>query len=76
MTEVKIPEDQWDDDKAAVITSWSYEDGAEVKAGDTIAEIMVEKAQIEIGAPASGVLHIREPEDAVVKRGAVIATIE
>lgn len=76
MTEVKIPDDQWSDDKEAVITSWSYEDGAEVKEGDTVAEIMVEKAQIEISAPASGVLHIREPEDAIVSRGAVIATIE
>jgi len=44
--------------------------------GDAIAEIMVEKAQLEIVAPASGILRIREHEDAVVSRGAVIATIE
>lgn len=76
MTDVKIADDLWDDERQAVITSWSYDDGTMVKKGDTIAEIMVEKAQLEIAAPASGILRIREHEDAVVSRGAVIATIE
>lgn len=76
MTEVKIADDLWDDDRQAVITSWSYDDGTRVEQGDSIAEIMVDKAQLEITAPASGILHIREREDAVVSRGAVIATID
>ena len=76
MTDVRIAQDLWDDDKQAVITSWSYDDGATVQEGESIVEIMVEKAQFEIAAPATGVLRIREPEDALVSRGAVIATIE
>ncbi|MCK9514673.1 MAG: biotin/lipoyl-containing protein [Ottowia sp.] len=76
MADVRIPTDLWDDDTQAVITSWAYDDGTVVKEGDMIVEIMVEKSQFEIAAPASGTLHIRESEDAVLDRGAVIATIE
>lgn len=76
MAEVRIPSDLWDDDRQAVITSWAYADGATVAAGDGIAEIMVEKAQMEINAPASGVLHILKQEETLVGRGAVIATID
>lgn len=51
-------------------------DGAEVAAGDLVAEIMSEKAQFEIEAPVAGVLKILEDEDAVIAKGAVIAQVE
>lgn len=76
MTEVKVPDNLWDTDTQAVITSWAYNDGTTVQQGDSIVEIMVEKAQYEIAAPASGILRIRQQEDALVDRGAVIAIIE
>jgi hypothetical protein len=43
MADVVVPVDLWEDDKPAVITSWLARDGGEVRAGDLIAEIMVEK---------------------------------
>ncbi len=75
-TPILIADDLWEGDAEAVITSWLVSDGAEVAQGDLVAEIMSEKAQFEIEAPASGVLRILEEEDAVVAKGATIARVE
>ncbi|WP_435104119.1 lipoyl domain-containing protein [Arhodomonas sp. AD133] len=76
MSEIKVPTDLWEDDNEAVITSWLVDDGAEVAAGDLVAEIMVEKAQHEITAPASGTIRLGKEADEVVAKGDVIAVIE
>ncbi|MDH4559399.1 lipoyl domain-containing protein [Pseudomonas sp. BN411] len=73
---ILIPIDLWEGDAEAVITSWLVSDGAEVGQGDLVAEIMSEKAQFEIEAPASGLLKILEVEDAVVGKGATIGLVE
>ncbi|CAI8893904.1 lipoyl domain-containing protein [Pseudomonas sp. IT-P291] len=73
---ILIPADLWEGDAEAVITSWLVSDGAEVAQGDLVAEIMSEKAQFEIEAPACGVLKILEEEDAVVVKGAIIGLVE
>lgn len=73
---ILIPHDLWEGDAEAVITAWLVGDGAEVGQGDLVAEIMSEKAQFEIEAPAAGVLKILEDEDAVVAKGATIGTVE
>lgn len=75
-TPIVIADDLWEGDAEAVITSWLVSDGAEVTAGDLVAEIMSEKAQFEIEAPVAGVLKILEDEDAVIAKGAVIAQVE
>lgn len=75
-TEITVPEDLWEGDSEAVITAWLVDDGAEVAQGDLVAEVMVEKAQYEIEAPASGKLSITRGEDDVVTKGAAIATLE
>jgi pyruvate/2-oxoglutarate dehydrogenase complex dihydrolipoamide acyltransferase (E2) component len=75
-TEVKIPGDLWSEDAEAVITSWLAGDGSQVSAGSLIAEIMVEKAQHEIKAPADGVLKIARQVDDIVAKGDVIGIIE
>jgi pyruvate/2-oxoglutarate dehydrogenase complex dihydrolipoamide acyltransferase (E2) component len=46
-----------------------------VKEGDLIAEIMAEKAQYEIRAPASGVIAIVKAADEIVAKGDVIGSI-
>lgn len=76
MTDVRIPEDMWDDDKEGVIVSWLYRDGATVREGEVLCEIMVEKVQSDLLAPASGTLHIVEEADEVVSKGQLIASIE
>ncbi|WP_312722937.1 lipoyl domain-containing protein [Stutzerimonas kunmingensis] len=75
-TPIVIADDLWEGDAEAVITSWLVGDGAEVAAGDLVAEVMSEKAQFEIEAPAAGVLKIIEEEDAVIAKGAVIGQVE
>ena len=75
-TPILIADDLWEGDAEAVITSWLVSDGTEVAQGGLVAEIMSEKAQFEIEAPASGVLKILEEEDAVVAKGATIGRVE
>ena len=75
MTEVIIPEDMWDEDLEGVIVTWIYKTGATVTEGDALCEVMVEKSQSDLLAPASGVLTIIEEAESIVKRGQIIARI-
>lgn len=74
-TDIIIPNDLWEEDSEAVITTWLASDGATVLQGALIAEIMVEKVQHEIFAPATGTLAILCQTDEVVAKGGVIGTV-
>ena len=76
MTEIQIPPDLWDDDREGVVVSWIYQDGAMVESGKVVVELMVEKAQMELPAPATGRLTIFAAADAIVTRGQVIGRID
>jgi pyruvate/2-oxoglutarate dehydrogenase complex dihydrolipoamide acyltransferase (E2) component len=76
MTDITVPEDLWDTDDEGVIFSWVYADGAVVEQGRLLAELTVEKAQLELNAPASGRLRILAPAETVVRKGTVIGKIE
>ena len=76
MTDITVPEDLWDTDDEGVIFSWVYSDGAIVQQGRLLAELTVEKAQLELNAPASGRLKILAPAETVVRKGTVIGRIE
>jgi pyruvate/2-oxoglutarate dehydrogenase complex dihydrolipoamide acyltransferase (E2) component len=76
MTDITVPDDLWDTDDEGVIFSWVYADGAVVEQGKLVAELTVEKAQLELNAPASGRLTILAPAETVVRKGAVIGRIE
>ena len=56
--------------------TWIYQNGATVAAGQPIAEIMVEKAQLELVAPASGRLTILAVPETVIGRDQVVGRIE
>lgn len=73
---VTIPMDLWEEDSEAAITTWLVSDGGPVSEGQLIAEIMVEKVQYEIRSPANGTIKIEQPTEAVVAKGATIASIE
>ena len=75
MTEIRVPEGQWETDQEAALATWLYAAGEYVDAGVTICEIMVEKTSFEVAAPAGGVLNIATAEDDVVTPGQVIGTI-
>jgi pyruvate/2-oxoglutarate dehydrogenase complex dihydrolipoamide acyltransferase (E2) component len=76
MTEVRVPLDLWaEDDKTGSIVVWLYPDGAAVKEGDLIAEILVEKTTLELYAPVSGILQINVEPEVVIDKGELVATI-
>lgn len=74
--DIVVPEDMWEEDTEAVVTTWLYDDGAAIKKGDLVAEIMTEKVQFEIFAPADGILQITKAVDDVVTKGSVLGTIQ
>lgn len=74
-TDIQVPEDLYDGDEESVITAWLASDGATVKEGALIAEIMTAKVQHEMTAPASGTLKILKQQDDVVAKGTVIGQI-
>jgi pyruvate/2-oxoglutarate dehydrogenase complex dihydrolipoamide acyltransferase (E2) component len=75
-TPVIIPADLWDeDDKTGSIVLWLYADGARVKQGDLIAEVLVEKVTLELEAPATGTLTILVEPEVVVNKGDTVAVI-
>lgn len=74
-TDIRIPEDLYEGDEESVITAWLASDGARVKEGALVAEIMTAKVQFEMTAPASGTLKILKQQDEVVAKGTVIGQI-
>lgn len=75
-TSVIIPADLWDeDDRTGATLHWLALDGAPVRTGDIIAEILVEKVTLELVAPADGTLRIAVQPDTVVNRGDRVAAI-
>lgn len=74
---ITVEEDLWGDAALeGVVVMWSYADGALVKAGDVLLEVAVEKAQLEIKAPAAGRLRILAQPEAVIRSGDVLGMIE
>ena len=76
MTEILVPQGQWELDQEAALATWLYGDGETVQEGVTVAEIMVEKTSFEIAAPASGALCISVAEDEIVVPGQVVGSIK
>lgn len=76
MIDVRIPDDWWSDDKEGVLTTWHVDSGQLVQAGDVIAEVGLEKAQMEVEAPISGKLTHKVIEHDILKCGQLIGIIE
>lgn len=76
MTDIRISPDQWDDDYQGNLMTWIFDHGAYVSEGDVIAEIMVEKLQVDMIAPKSGILHHAVAENDLVEKGDVIGHVE
>ncbi len=75
-TAVTIPADLWDeDDRTGATLLWLLADGAQVAAGDVIAELVVEKVTLELQAPVAGALAIVAASDALVYKGDQVAAI-
>ena len=74
--DIVIPQEVWGDSLEAVVVTWIYQNGAIVAQGRPIAEIMVEKSQIEVVAPASGRLTILAAPETVIGRDHIVGRIE
>ena len=66
----------WAEGDEGVLVTWLFKDGASVTQGDVVAEIMLEKVEMELEAPASGTLNILSQADDVITHNSVIGTIE
>ncbi len=63
--------------KEVSFIAWLKGTGQAVAAGEPVAEVMSDKANVEIEAPIAGVLrHADVAEDDLVSVGAVIGTVE
>ena len=66
-----------DESDAVRILRWLKEKGAKVQKGEALLEVETDKVNVEIEAPADGLLgQIKAAEGDFVKFGAVVAVIE
>lgn len=72
---VHIPDDLWEDDVEGILVTWLYDDGAPVRENVTLAQIMVEKTQFDLTAPADGRLTIVKQADETIRKGDLVATL-
>ena len=75
MTEIRIPK-PGDAIVDGTIVEWLCADGARVGEGEVIYRLETEKAEIEIEAPAAGVLRRIGVEGETYPVGTLAATIE
>jgi pyruvate/2-oxoglutarate dehydrogenase complex dihydrolipoamide acyltransferase (E2) component len=74
--DIVVPREMWGENLEGVVVTWIYQNGATVAKGQPVAEIMVEKAQLELVAPASGRLTILAAPETVIGRDQVVGRIE
>jgi pyruvate/2-oxoglutarate dehydrogenase complex dihydrolipoamide acyltransferase (E2) component len=63
-------------DAEGVVATWFVDDGATVAEGQLVAEVAVDKVDVEVLAPQAGTVHIVVAEGDAAAQGAVIATID
>ena len=73
--EVKVPKVS-EEGKSGVIVRWYKNDGDNVKEGEEIAEVMIEKITVRVQASKSGRLKIGKKENEEVKEEETIGFIE
>jgi pyruvate/2-oxoglutarate dehydrogenase complex dihydrolipoamide acyltransferase (E2) component len=76
MIEVKMP-NLGEGITEGTIVRWLKMEGDAVGAGETLAELMTDKVNVEFESPAAGIVRkLHFPEEAIVKVGTVIALLE
>jgi pyruvate/2-oxoglutarate dehydrogenase complex dihydrolipoamide acyltransferase (E2) component len=73
---ITFPEMSNDPEADGVLATWFVNTGEPVKAGQVIAEVMVDKVSVDIEAPVDGVITCLVEEEGVAKQGQEIARIE
>jgi len=79
MTEVKLPDDVWqgvDPGVEALLDQWLVHEGERVVAGQPLAKVVLVKTNLEVTAPANGVIErILVPVEQTFPRGRPLATL-
>lgn len=76
MTEILFPLlSEKNPEAEGTVATWFAPDGAAVARGELLAEVAVDKVDMEITAPEAGTLTHLAEEGAIVKQQTVIATI-
>ena len=65
-----------DPDAQGVLSTWFVTSGDQVRAGQVIAEVMVDKVAMDVEAPVDGVVTLLVEEEAAVGQGVDIARID
>jgi pyruvate/2-oxoglutarate dehydrogenase complex dihydrolipoamide acyltransferase (E2) component len=75
MSKVEFPT-MADSEVTGVLVKWFVEDGDEVGNGQLIAEIQMDKVDMEVHAHASGTIYLHVEAGSEVLQGATIARID
>ena len=79
MTDIALPDDVWEGVEPgteALVDQWLVREGDRVAAGQVVARVVLVKTNIEVTAPASGVIQrILVPAEGTVARGRPLATL-
>lgn len=74
--EFELPRLSEDTDEGVVV-AWFQQEGSQVKQGEPLLEVQMEKVSYDVKAPVSGqLLEIKALKDDIVKTGQVVAVIE
>lgn len=76
MTEVPFPTLSKDSpDASGVVATWYVAEGEAVTVGQVLADVQLDKVDVEVPAPVAGTVHLTVAEGEEVAQGIVIATI-
>jgi len=70
-----LPDDAWAEEQEGVLSNWFFRDGAQVREGEPVAEVMVAKVEFEIVAPRTGTLSIAVPQEGIIQKGVPIGSV-
>lgn len=77
MTEVVFPVmSQADPSAVGLLATWYVRDGEAVREGQLVAEVQMDKVDMDVSAPADGTIRLSVAEGAEVAQGTVIAVVE
>lgn len=73
---IAFPAISKDESAEGVLATWFVRTGEQVRAGQVIAEVMVDKVSMDVEAPIDGTVTLLVEEEAAVPQGTDIARID
>jgi len=73
---ISFPSMSKDESAEGVVATWFVRSGEQVKAGQVIAEVMVDKVSLDVEAPIAGTVTVLIEEEGTAKQGQAIARID